>query len=88
MASIGPRRQRGGVTKNEDSLDLRPFGSRIRELRKATGKSYETVAGEASIHRNTLGGIERGAVEPKFATLIKLAKALGVKPSQLLEPFD
>lgn len=43
------------------------------------------LAGEAGVHRNHVGLIERGEISPSFDTLAKLADALGVKSSELVE---
>jgi len=62
------------------------FGIRVRELRQATGMSQEAFAFHAGIARSYMSRLERGKAEPRFEMLETLAKALGVKPSQLLEP--
>jgi len=48
-------------------------------MRKEKGWSQEKLAVESGISYNTIIKIERGGIEnPKIATVIKLADALGV----------
>jgi transcriptional regulator with XRE-family HTH domain len=62
------------------------FGIRVRELRQAMGMSQEAFAFHAGIARSYMSRLELGKAEPRFEMLETLARALGVKPSQLLEP--
>ena len=63
------------------------FGETIRELREKTGLSQEKMAARAHIHRNYWGGIERGERNVSLDVILKVAGALGVKPSKLLSKF-
>jgi transcriptional regulator with XRE-family HTH domain len=60
------------------------FGKRVRELRTAKGWTQEGLAERADMNWLQVGHIERGASDPKLSTILKLAKALGVGPSELL----
>jgi transcriptional regulator with XRE-family HTH domain len=60
------------------------FGEKVRELRRARGLSQEELAFRAGIHRNYLGGIERGERNPALDNISAIAKALGVNLSELL----
>ena len=56
------------------------------KLRKAKGWSQEKLAAESGISYSTLIKIERGAIiDPKISTVIKFAKALGVKVDDLIK---
>ena len=61
------------------------FGSVVRQLRNELRWSQEVLAGRADINRSYLGEIERGAAVPSLVTIAKLARALNVRPSSLLE---
>lgn len=61
------------------------FGLRLRELRKIKGISQERLALESGIGRSYLGEVERGKRNIALLNIYKLAKALNIEPSQLLE---
>lgn len=61
------------------------FGDKVRELRRVKGLSQEELAFRAGVHRNYLGGIERGERNPALDNIAAIAKALGVNPSELLQ---
>lgn len=61
------------------------FGTRLREVRAARGMSQEDLAFAAKIHRTYVGGIERGERNPSLSNVVRLAKALRMTPSELLE---
>lgn len=60
------------------------LGSAIRVLRKGQGLSQETLAYETGLDRSFMSGVERGLHNLAFASLLKIANRLGVKPSKLL----
>lgn len=59
------------------------FGERVRQLRKAAGLSQEELAELCHMHRNYVGGIERGERNPSLQNIALIALALGVEPSEL-----
>lgn len=59
-------------------------GERIRELRETKDWSQEELGFKSGLHRNYVGRIERGEQNIAIVNLAKLAKALGVRPSELL----
>lgn len=61
-----------------------PIGPRVRQLREKQGWSLTELAERADISRSYLAQIERGGSIPTQEKIIKLADALGVRPSQLL----
>lgn len=64
---------------------LQKFGLRLIELRKEKGWSQERLALESGLARSYLGGVERGERNIALLNICKLALALGVAPSLLLE---
>ncbi len=67
-------------------VDIRERLSRnLRRLRQEKGWSQEEFAFEAGLHRTYVSDLERGARNPTITVVEKLAKALGVKPGQLLD---
>lgn len=61
------------------------FGRMVRLYRRRAGYSQEALANKANIHRTYIGGIERGERNPTLTMVHRLADALSVPPSQLLE---
>lgn len=61
------------------------FGSRVRRLREQSSRSQEDLADDAGVHRTFIGRVERGETNATLTTLVRLARALEVDPSQLVE---
>jgi len=64
------------------------FGQAVRKLRENLGISQEGLAARIEIHRTYLGGVERGERNPTLITILRIAKALEVKPSVLFASLD
>ncbi|MEY4120629.1 MAG: hypothetical protein RLZZ472_1019 [Pseudomonadota bacterium] len=64
--------------------ELVSLGNTIRGLRQELGLSQEAFADEVGLDRSYLGGIERGEHNLALMNLLKISKALGIKPSDLL----
>jgi len=69
----------------EDMQALKKFGRRVRELRKRSGLSQEDLALESRLDRTFVSHVERGARNASILSVLKLARALGVKASRLLD---
>jgi transcriptional regulator with XRE-family HTH domain len=63
------------------------FGRRVRELRIERNLSQEKLAELAELHRNYVGGIERGERNVGLLNIVKLARGLNVRPARLMEPI-
>jgi transcriptional regulator with XRE-family HTH domain len=61
------------------------FGKVLRALRAERGVSQEALALEAGIQRNYVSLIERGINQPTITIIFKLATALEIKPSHIVE---
>lgn len=67
----------------KDSLVL--FGKRVAYLRKQIGWSQEKLALECGIARSYLGGVERGQRNIALVNICRIAEALSVNPSELMQ---
>jgi transcriptional regulator with XRE-family HTH domain len=63
----------------------RRLGERIRRLRQAEGLSQEAFAERCDLHRTYVGAIERGERNFAIDNLEKIAAALGLSLSDLLD---
>lgn len=61
------------------------FGDALRELRAERGMSQEAVALEAGLNRGYYSGVERGVRNVALANITKIAGALGLPASAVLE---
>jgi len=59
-------------------------GAKLRTLRERKGWSQEQLGFESGLHRNYIGGIERGERNVGLVNVGKLSQALGVRPRDLL----
>ena len=71
------------MRKQEDILVR--FGQRVRELRKEQGHSQEGFAAACELDRTYMGGIERGERNLALRNIEKIADALGISISELME---
>ncbi len=58
---------------------------KLREARTAKLWSIRDLAAEAGVATRTIVQIEAGRLTPRFATMRKIAKALGVDPAEVEE---
>lgn len=60
------------------------MGRRIQKLREDRGMSRAQLANEAGISRQYVRSLELGEYDPTLGTLQKIAKAFGVKLTELV----
>ena len=67
-------------------LVARRLGPRVRELRKARGRTLEQAAVQVGLARSTHSKIENGQMSPTCEALKKLAEGLAISVPQLFTP--
>ena len=84
-ASILERSQKAFVERLKPYNPKMQVGERIRTLRKASGMTLAAVAAKANMTKGSLCSIEKGERPCGLAVSRKIAKALGVSVTVLVE---
>jgi transcriptional regulator with XRE-family HTH domain len=66
-------------------VDLDAFAANVRAARDAAGLTQEQVADASGIHATEVSRIERGLRDPRVSTMLRLAGALRVPASRLID---
>lgn len=77
LLALGPQ-DAGPVEPHEQ------FAINLRRTRRAAGLSQEQLADRCGLHATEISRLERGVREPRLSTIVRLARALEIPPSQLL----
>jgi transcriptional regulator with XRE-family HTH domain len=64
------------------------FGIVLREIRKAEGLSQMDVYKHCGIDRTYLSAIERGVQSPTLRMIVRLSRALGIRPSDMMRRME
>ncbi|HWI96348.1 MAG TPA: helix-turn-helix transcriptional regulator [Solirubrobacterales bacterium] len=67
---------------------LQGLGEALHAVRSKRGVSQETLSLETGVHRNYIGGIERGERSPSVAAVAKLADALEISLADLFRKAE
>ena len=81
------------MTDQPQNLPNRPdiariFGEVLQELRRERGLSQEEFGFECELHRTYISLLERGKRIPSLTTIIQLAMALRVPPSEIVRRVE
>ena len=68
----------------DNNKELLLLGKHVKALRKSRSLTLENLCYKNGLEPSTVARIEKGLVEPKYLTLLKLAKAFKIKLSDLL----
>lgn len=83
-----PTKQLTAKEKREKEAFAKKVGKIIQDARKKKGLTQEQLADKSDFHRTYIGFMEQGVYSPNLFSLTKIAKALGVKLSELLKKLD
>jgi transcriptional regulator with XRE-family HTH domain len=67
------------VAKTEREI----IGEAVLRYRRRAGLSQEALAEKADVHPNYVGRLERGECSATVGILLKLTRALGIRPYKL-----
>ncbi len=70
------------------SADHTALGPAVPIARATRGLSQEELGSRADLHRNYIGAIERGQINPTFRVLLKLERGLAIPVSELIERYE
>lgn len=65
--------------------DIDVFAQNVAQLRALRHLSQSQMQARSGIHFTEISRIERGLRDPRLSALIRLARALKVKPARLLD---
>lgn len=83
-----PTHRRKTRRSAEDALDAQILGYTMANLRAAKGMSQELLAALSGVSRQSIFNIETGRVLPRWPTLMRLVRAMGVSGVELLAATD
>jgi len=72
------------MTKEEQILLQKKIGERLRSIRESKGLSMPKLSHMIEMDAGWIGRIERGQVNPGSILIIRIARALGCQPGDLL----
>jgi transcriptional regulator with XRE-family HTH domain len=66
----------------------RRFGANVRRHRLGLELSQEALGFKCGLHPTEISRLERAQREPRLGTIVVIARALEIKPSELLEGIN
>lgn len=64
------------------------FAENMRRLRLAAGLTQERLSEAAQMDAAEISRLERGGRDPQLHTIVRVARGLGVTPSELLADIE
>lgn len=65
-------------------FDFRKIGNKLLSIRKKAGLTQSEVAESANLSDRTYADIERGTVNMRIETILKICEALKITPDEIL----
>jgi transcriptional regulator with XRE-family HTH domain len=70
------------------SADHAALGQAIEELRREAGLTQEGLAERVGTEFNRIGELERGAIDSRFSTLLRVARGLDIELEEIGARFE
>lgn len=77
-----------GISPRALSAEHRALGRVVRRVRALRGVSQEELGFRCGLHRNYVGAIERGEINPTFRTMLRLSRGLLLPLSSLILLYE
>lgn len=61
------------------------FARNLRAERHRAGLSQEALGAACDLHRTEISLLERAARDPRLSTIVRIARALKIRPAALLD---
>lgn len=73
------------IYHDEEKQVIHSFACNVRKLREKAGISQEKLAELSGLHRTYIGSLERSEKNPSLITIKKIASALNINISKLID---
>lgn len=73
------------MIRQSDKGNLKKLGANIKRLREMKNLSLRELSYACDIDNSKISKIEKGQINITFTTILQLAKALEISPSELLK---
>jgi transcriptional regulator with XRE-family HTH domain len=70
---------------DESDLFIKKVGAKIKQLRKKQGLSQVALSYDLDLSKQSISNIEAGKKNLTLKTILKISKALGATPSELID---
>lgn len=74
----------GGKQGSGKDRELVALGKRLAKARERAGMTQEALAEASGLHWTYVGQVERGERNLTYKNVLKLARGLGIDPSELM----
>lgn len=64
------------------------FGQVIAKAREDRGLTQAELAVRLNLDQRTISGVENGDREPRLSTVLRYARALGIRSAELVEAYE
>jgi transcriptional regulator with XRE-family HTH domain len=87
MAKEGHNREGPGAMPDKPRIQ-QLLGKAVKEVRASRAITQEELAARSGLHATYISDIERGARNPSFAVLVRLADGLGATLAEIGAAYD